>query len=69
MENTRLTLTHGGVTVTTELKWDASFKDILAALHGEAVAVTFTSEGVIDAMKQYAEDHTFETEKYDECYD
>jgi hypothetical protein len=57
---TVLSLKHHSSVVNIELPWDANMTDLLDAFVGACVSVTFHQDGVIQAMKDYAEDHLIE---------
>ena len=54
---TVLSLKHHSSVVNIELPWDASMTDLLDAFVGACVSVTFHQDGVIQAMKEYAENY------------
>lgn len=49
--------------MTYELPWDADAECIINAMYSAMVGMTFSADGVLEAMKQFVESHT---EKIDE---
>ena len=53
---TRLTLSHGGVTMNAELPWDANLDDLMTAFVGCLRGVSF-GDWVTRSIKEWCEEH------------
>lgn len=53
---TKLTLSHGGVTMNAELPWDANLNDIMDVFVGCLRGVTF-GDWVVKGIKDWCEEH------------
>jgi len=60
-EKTKLTLKHGGVTMTWEGPWDADLSDIMSGLVGCLRGVTF-GDWVVEGIRDWAEEQLPEDE-------
>lgn len=53
---TKITFQTSYATITQELPWDAGADDILQAVYTAMVGMTFHPNGVLEAMKEFAEE-------------
>lgn len=61
-----LTIRTGHTTVIQKLPWDADLQDLIHAFFTACVGVTFSPDGVLETMKEYAEQHLPENNEEDE---
>lgn len=55
-ENTKLTLESHGKKYTAELNWDCGFDNLLDAFLGLGVCATYPYKGMLETMKEWAEE-------------
>lgn len=55
-EPTKISLSHGGKTHTSELNWDADMYDMLQAFYGLCVASSWNPEQVVRGMYEFVQE-------------
>ena len=52
-----LSLKNSNGVITYELPWDAGADDIINAVYSAMVGMTFSPEGILEAMQDFVNDH------------